>query len=172
VGGAGASRGGRKAEGGGAAREGRAKGAAAAAALPAVFVAPPQPPPQPPAAPATLAEAVARARDLTGRLLNELDAVTAHPGELAREIEAETAGDATAARRTAMMRAIGLPSRSLILKTLTGAMREWAAIERAGTGPITALGKKTAAEAAARAPAPAGSPWDLLDDDAPDRPPN
>jgi hypothetical protein len=109
---------------------------------------------------------VARARDLTGRLLNELDAVTAHPGELAREIEAETAGDKSQARRTAMMRAIGLPTRALTLKVLTNAMQAWAAIERAGTGPITALGKKTAAEAAARAPAPAGSPWDLLDDEA------
>ena len=139
--------------------------------VPAI-VAAPSAAPAPTPAPASLAEAVARARDLTGRLLNELDAVTAHLDELAHEILGETAGDKSAARRTAMMRAIGLPTRALTLKTLTGAMQAWAAIERAGTGAIVPLGKKTAADMAARAPAPAGNPWDLLDDDTPDGPPN
>jgi hypothetical protein len=111
----------------------------------------------PSAPPATLAEAVARARDLTGRLMDELGAVTAHLDALTLEILAETEGDNSGARRTAMMRAIGLPSRSLTLKALTGAMREWAAIERAGTGPK--------AEAGACGPASPGNPWSLLDDD-------
>ena len=99
---------------------------------------------------------MARARDLTARLFDELGAVTAHLDALTLEIIAETEGDASAARRTAMMRAIGLPSRSLTLKALTGAMREWAAIERAGTAPK--------AEAGACGPA-SPSPWDMLDDD-------
>ena len=74
--------------------------------------------------------AIARGRDLTLRLLDELDATTSHVGELEEAIEAETAGDKTGQRRAAMMKAVGLPSRAGVIKDLSAAAKNWVALER------------------------------------------
>jgi len=66
-------------------------------------------------------------RDLALRLLDELDATTAHIGEIEDLIEDETADDSNTRRRTAMMRAVSLPARSMTLKTIAqalGALKE------------------------------------------------
>ena len=74
--------------------------------------------------------AIARGRDLTLRLLDELDATTSHVGELEEAIEAETTGDKTGQRRAAMMKAVGLPSRAGVIKDLSAAAKNWVALER------------------------------------------
>jgi hypothetical protein len=87
---------------------------------------------------------VDRGRDLALRLLDELDATTAHLGEIEAAIMDETAGDADGRRRQAMLRAIDLQRRSSILKDLASAQRT--------LGDAAPSGKKeAAAEAAGRA---------------------
>jgi len=61
-------------------------------------------------------------RDLALRLLDELDATTSHIGEIEDLIEDETHEDANTRRRTAMMRAVSLPARSMTLKTIAQAL--------------------------------------------------
>lgn len=56
-------------------------------------------------------------------MLDELDVVTSRRGELEDMIIAATDGDDDEARRTAMMRAVGLPSRAATLKTLALAFK-------------------------------------------------
>jgi hypothetical protein len=74
--------------------------------------------------------AIGRGRDLTLRLLDELDAATTNVGELQEMIEEATAGDKTAQRRNAMMRAVELPSRAGVIKDLSAAAKNWVALER------------------------------------------
>ena len=74
--------------------------------------------------------AIGRGRDLTLRLLDELDAATTKVGELQDMIEAETAGDKTSQRRNVMMRAVELPSRAGVIKDLSAAAKNWVALER------------------------------------------
>lgn len=108
-----------------------------------------------------LAGAIANAKDLTGRLLDELDAVTAHLGEIQDLIEIETIGDKDSRRREAMLKAVSLPARAGVLKTLVAAMRAWAELESKGAPP-----KKGEAAAVPESPADA---WDALLDDPPAR---
>lgn len=63
-------------------------------------------------------------KDLTRRMLDELDTVTAHVGELEDLIESETANDRDGRRRAAMMKAISLPVRANTLKMLLAAQVE------------------------------------------------
>ena len=74
--------------------------------------------------------AISRGRDLTLRLLDELDATTTNVGQLQELIEEATAGDKTAQRRNAMMRAVELPSRAGVIKDLSAAAKNWVALER------------------------------------------
>ncbi|MBN9448275.1 MAG: hypothetical protein J0I67_15400 [Bosea sp.] len=74
--------------------------------------------------------AIGRGRDLTLRLLDELDATTTHVGELEEMIEDETAGDKSPMRRNAMLKAVGLPSRAGVIKDLSAAAKNWVALER------------------------------------------
>ncbi len=103
---------------------------------------------------ADLAKAIARAQDLTLRLLNELDAVTTHHGELEDLIEVETAGDDDPRRRRAMLQAIELRSRAGVLKQLIAATRAWADLDARTTHAPKAAkapqGKKAERAAAAR----------------------
>lgn len=62
--------------------------------------------------------------DLTRRMLDELDTITAHIGELEDMIENETANDRDGRRRAAMMKAVSLPVRSNTLKLLLAAQAE------------------------------------------------
>lgn len=62
--------------------------------------------------------------DLIRRMLDELDCVTSHIGELEELIEAETAGDQDGRRRAGMMKAISLPVRSNTLRLLLAAQVE------------------------------------------------
>jgi len=62
--------------------------------------------------------------DLIRRMLDELDCVTSHIGELEELIEAETAGDQDGRRRAGMMKAISLPTRSNTLRLLLAAQVE------------------------------------------------
>lgn len=62
--------------------------------------------------------------DLTRRMLDELDTITAHIGELEELIETETANDRDNRRRAAMMKAVSLPARSNTLKLLLAAQAE------------------------------------------------
>ena len=68
-------------------------------------------------------------QDLTRRMLDELDTITAHIGELEDLIECETAADRDDRRRAAMMKAVSLPVRSNTLKLLMAAQ-----VEAAGDG--------------------------------------
>jgi hypothetical protein len=65
---------------------------------------------------------VALGKDLALRLLGELDATTTHIGEIEEMIAEATAGDANNRRYVAMMKAVGLPSRSMTLKTIAQAL--------------------------------------------------
>lgn len=65
---------------------------------------------------------VEHAREIAGRMLDELDAVTSHAGELEQLIEVETADDKDGRRRAAMLKAISLPARSMTLKTIMQAV--------------------------------------------------
>ncbi|HVJ31651.1 MAG TPA: hypothetical protein VND94_00935 [Terriglobia bacterium] len=61
-------------------------------------------------------------RDLALRLLYELDATTSRLDEIEDAIIAETKDDQNGRRRSAMMRAVSLPVRSMTLKTLAQAL--------------------------------------------------
>ena len=101
--------------------------------------APPPPPPAPAAA--DLAALADRGRDLAGRLLDELSAISASVGQIEQAVDAETADDGDGRRRRAMLRALGLPARVVMLKDLATTLRTLA-----GAAP----GKKAAAADAAR----------------------
>ncbi|TCP66281.1 hypothetical protein, partial [Sphingomonas sp. PP-CE-1G-424] len=68
----------------------------------------------------TIAE---NARQLVGRMLDELDAVTSFQGELEEAIEILTANDENDSRRDAMMKAVSLPARSQIVKNLAASLK-------------------------------------------------
>lgn len=94
-----------------------------------------------PTARTTLITAVRAAKGLTLRLLDELDAITTHHGELEDLIEIETASDEDyGRRRDAMLKAIGLPSRAAVLKQLLAATRAWSELERPAAKPVLSKG--------------------------------
>lgn len=85
----------------------------------------PPPPPAPPRelmrrdAPATAGmDDPTLANNLLRRMLDELDTVTSHIGELEELIELETHSDRDDRRRAAMMKAVSLPVRANTLKLL------------------------------------------------------
>lgn len=91
----------------------------------------PPPPPPPPKtlmrrdAPATAGmDDPTLANNLLRRMLDELDTVTSHIGELEELIELETGGDRDDRRRAAMMKAVSLPVRANTLKMLLAAQAE------------------------------------------------
>lgn len=98
-------------------------------------------------------EPVEHAREIAGRMLDELDAVTSHVGELEQLIEVETADDENGRRRAAMLKAISLPARSMTLKTIMQALA--VAKEVAGVG--IGGGKKEEAKAKAQEAAKPGN---------------
>jgi hypothetical protein len=73
---------------------------------------------------------IARGRDLTLRLLDELDGTTAYVGEIEAMIVDETAGDRSTQRRNAMLKAVSLPSRAGVIKDLSAAAKNWITLER------------------------------------------
>lgn len=76
-------------------------------------------PPEPRAA----TEIAEQVRQVVGRMVDELDAVTSFQGELEAVIEEATAEDDSDARRDAMMKAVSLPARSQIAKNLAAALK-------------------------------------------------
>jgi hypothetical protein len=98
---------------------------------------------------------VTQTRVLIARMLDELDAVTTHQGELAGEILAATAADRDPRRRDAMLRATSLSSRAATLKTLAAAAKTLAQIE----APSAAAGGKKAQAMAAALTAGKDSDW-------------
>ncbi len=62
-------------------------------------------------------------RNLVGRMLDELDAITSRRGELEDMIILATQDDEDDTRRDAMMKALSLPSRSNTMKTLALALK-------------------------------------------------
>lgn len=76
-----------------------------------------------PPAPRPSAAIAEHARQLVGRMLDELDAVTSYQGELEEVIVEATAEDDSDARRDAMMKAVSLPARSQIAKNLASALK-------------------------------------------------
>jgi|SRR5690348_3867968 hypothetical protein len=86
-------------------------------------------------------------RDLTRRLMDELDATTSHVGEIEEAIAAYTADDKDGQRRFAMLKAVGLPTRANVLKTLALAAKTLAE---------AAPGKKEEAKEAAATAAKSG----------------
>jgi len=74
--------------------------------------------------------AIGRGRDLTLRLLDELDASTTCVGELEAMIEEETRGDSNSTRRNSMMRAVSLGGRATVMRDLSTAAKNWIALER------------------------------------------
>jgi hypothetical protein len=101
--------------------------------------------------PRTLAGALKQAKDLTVRLMSELDAVTLHVDALEDLIIDETARDRDPRRRNAMLQAVSLSSRAATLKLLIAATRTWADLERAAARqPGDKPGKKEQRAAAAK----------------------
>ena len=96
-----------------------------------------------PISPTERREHVDHARELASRMLDELDTVTSHVGELEELIEIETADDRDGRRRAAMLKAISLPARSMTLKTIMQAM--------AVTKEVAGIGGGKKEEAKARA---------------------
>jgi len=90
---------------------------------------------------------IRQGRDLTHRLMDELDATTSHVGELEEAIAAYTADDKDGQRRFAMLKAVGLPTRANVLKTLALAAKTLAE---------AAPGKKEEAKEAAATAAKSG----------------
>lgn len=75
--------------------------------------------------------AIGRGRDLTMRLLDELDATTTRAGELSQLIaDAAKADSGMAKRRDAMLRAVGLGGRATVMRDLSTAAKNWIALER------------------------------------------
>lgn len=107
----------------------------------------------------SLDEAISQAKGLTLRLLDELDSVTTHAGELEAMIFEETAGDRDSRRRNAMLRAIDLPARAATLKVLLGATRAWAELGRPKPPAKAPAGGKKAQAAAAAETAGQGTEW-------------
>jgi len=66
----------------------------------------------------------ALSQDLIRRMLDELDTVTAHVGELEELIELETHDDRDNRRRAAMLKAVSLPVRTNTLKMLIASLAE------------------------------------------------
>lgn len=98
-------------------------------------------------------EHVEHAREIAGRMLDELDTITSHVGELEQLIEIETEDDENGRRRAAMLKAISLPARSMTLKTIVQALA--VAKEVAGVG--IGGGKKEEAKAKAQEAAKPGN---------------
>jgi hypothetical protein len=113
--------------------------------------------------PPALAEAAAdtrmivgRGKDLVLRLLDELDAVTTHRGDLEAMIKADTRGD-DMRKRAAMMGAVSLPARAQIIKALATAAKTLAdAIPAKGAGGGATI------EGEALPPKPDPDSWDGL----------
>jgi hypothetical protein len=61
-----------------------------------------------------------RARGLAGRMLDELDTVTAHHGELEEMISVE---ESDPRRRNALLKAISLPERAMTLKNISQTLK-------------------------------------------------
>lgn len=89
------------------------------------------------------------ARDLVTVLMKELAEANDHLGEIEDAIVDETATDINGTRRSAMLRAVALPSRSTIIKNLSGALKDLIALERQAFGlDIDGPDSKDASDAA------------------------
>lgn len=115
-----------------------------------------EPPQNLPAIPEIVVEAASkplsiarRGRDIVERLLDELDAMTSHLGELEDMIIDETRGDKDSRKRNAMLRAISHGTRTMAAKNLALALR---------TYDEAAPGKKQQAQEAAET-AGVGTEW-------------
>jgi hypothetical protein len=89
---------------------------------------------------------IAEGKALVLRMLDELEAVTSHQGELAELIEFETATDRDDRRRSAMMRAITLGSRAVALKNLAAAAKTLAEMGSVGKKDLAQEAAKNAGE--------------------------
>ncbi len=69
-------------------------------------------------------------REIVYRLFDELSAATSNLGEIEEAIEAETESDKSPQRRSAMLKAVSLPSRSSAMLSLAGALRHLVGLER------------------------------------------
>lgn len=94
-----------------------------------------------------------RIQDLAERMLDELAAETSHLAELEEIILRATAADEDPGRRNAMLRAIGLPTRAAVLKSLAATARAVSQPGRGGTA-----GKKAQAAEEAKT-AGVGTNW-------------
>ena len=90
-----------------------------------------------------------RARGIAGRLMDELETVTAHVGELEDMICTE---ESDPRRRQALLKAVSLAERSTILKNLTASLKTVGETAEGGKG-----GKKAARQARAEDAATGGS---------------
>ncbi len=84
---------------------------------------PPPPPATDPEAPVEAGKIADGGRGLVWRMLDELDVITSHRGELEDMIVDATDGDYNNARRDAMMREVGLNNRANTIKTLALALK-------------------------------------------------
>ena len=86
---------------------------------------PSQPPPQPsdPAKPRDAGSIADDGRNLVARMLDELDTVTSHRGELEEMIYSDTRDDQNGGRREGLLKAISLPERAGTMKTLALALK-------------------------------------------------
>lgn len=73
-------------------------------------------------------------RDIVGVLKNQLNEFAQTRAELTQTIEEETANDQNAQRRTAMLKAIGLPSHAGVLRDLSVALKNLIPLERQAFG--------------------------------------
>lgn len=124
----------------------------------------PPPPPAPPReylrreAPQTAdMDDRALSQDLIRRMLDELDTVTAHVGELEDMIENETHTDRDNRRRAAMLKAVSLPVRTNTLKMLIASLAESAPEGKKGKKEKQQEAAKAAGGGKFKASAPPGS---------------
>lgn len=95
--------------------------------------------PSEPAEPVDPAKVADHGRGLVARMLDELDMITAHAGEIEEMIFAETDDDVSPRRRDAMLKAISLGGRATTMRSLANALKTL-------NEAFAPIGKKAAAQ--------------------------
>lgn len=96
----------------------------------------------------TIENAVYRQKCILARLMNELEATTAHIGQMKKWIAEDTREDRTTNRRRAMYNAISMGARAVMLKNASAALKTLCEVE--GMSGLQPKGKKASVDQAAK----------------------
>lgn len=102
----------------------------------------------PKSAPANPADIVGQSLTVVAQLIGELQAVISHGGSIEESIVAFTAGDKDGRRRDAMLKAVALGNRSVIIKNLASAAKILGEVKNPQAAEDDATAALNAAEAA------------------------